>query len=355
MATSGEISFYVDTLLVETALAEPHFYKKAGFIADALSRIKEYLSSKIDRDHPVASVLNLLAPAAISMLFSSMGFGKFGLLLGFLTTVFHVDVAGMIKSLYEKVKEMISGGQKVTSGQVDQSVTETIREHLTPSTTQEAEEGYQTMQQKHQPSLADDGKVYSSLELMHTAKMVSLALIEYERQNMRLTKEADKSSFLRSFSGTKAQGTSLLGKILGWIFKFVLTAAGLITVGAIVEHFTGQQSGEPAEAAPSGPVSTQTKYHPLSNGTVPNQVPIPNTPQNIEDMLIQFAKDTYSGLDGKEALIKSTPGFQYVKEKIAWQNVYNPGSRTIIIPPIFSSKKQMVDYFIDEVAVADKA
>jgi hypothetical protein len=135
-----------------------------------------------------------------------------------------------------------------------------------------------------------------------------------------------------------------------------LTAAGLITVGAIVEHFTGQhESGESEPAAPSGPVSTQTKYHLLNNGPIPSQMAISNTPQNIEDMLIQFAKDTYSGLDGKESLIKSTPGFQYVKEKIAWQNVYNPGSRTIIIPPIFSSKKQMVDYFIDEVAAADKA
>jgi hypothetical protein len=353
MATSGEISFYVDTLLVETALAEPYLYKKAGFIADALSRIKEYLSSKIDKENPVSSVLNLLAPAAISMLFSSMGFGKFGLLLGFLTTVFHVDVAGMIKSLYEKVKEMISGGQKVSTGQIDQSVQETIQSFLQPSTTQEAEQGYQTLQQQQHSSLADDGKVYSSLELLHSAKIINLALIEYERQNMRLIKEADRSSFLKGFSGTKAQGTSLLGKILGWIFKFVLTAAGLITAGAIAEHFMGGGGGQSEPEAPSGPVSTQTKYRPLSNGPIPNQIPISNTPQNIEDMLIQFAKDTYSGLDGKESIIKSTPGFQYVKEKIAWQNVYNPGSRTIIIPPIFSSKKQMVDYFIDEVAQRD--
>ena len=353
MATSGEIRFYVDTLLVETALAEPYLYKKAGFIADALSRIKEYLASKIDKENPVSSVLNLLAPAAISMLFSSMGFGKFGLLLGFLTTVFHVNVAGMIKSLYEKVKEMISGGQKVSAGQIDQSVQETIQSFSQPSTTQEAEEGYQSYRQQ-QPSLADDGKVYSSLELLHSAKMINLALIEYERQNMRLVKEADRSSFLKNFSGTKAQGTSLLGKILGWIFKFVLTAAGLITAGAIVEHFMGG-GGQSEPETPSGPVSTQTKYHLVGNSPVPNQMPISNTPQNIEDMLIQFAKDTYSGLDGKESLIKSTPGFQYVKEKVAWQNVYNPGSRTIIIPPIFSSKKQMVDYFIDEVAAADKA
>lgn len=352
MATSGEISFYVDTLLVETVLAEPNLYKKAGFITDALSRIKEYLSSKIDKDNPVASVLNLLAPTAITMLFRSLGFGGFGLLLGLLTTVFHVNVVGMIGSLYEKVKEMISGGQHVHPTQIDEAVNSTIEEHSTPATEQEAREGYQKLQEQH-ASPADDGVVYSSLDLLHSAKIFRLGLIEYERQNMRLIKQADMASFMKGFSGTKAQGTSLLGRILGWIFKFALTAAGLLTIGAIVEHFTGEHSNEPE--APSGPVSTQTKYHLVGDSPVPNQMAVSNTPGNIEDMLIQFAKDVYSGLDGKEALIKSTPGFQAAKEKIAWQNVYNPGSRTTIMPPGFNSKKKIVDYFIDQVAAADKA
>ena len=56
--TTSEISFYVDTLLVEAVLANPeHFYKKGGFITDLLSKIKQYFASKIDPKHPTTSVL----------------------------------------------------------------------------------------------------------------------------------------------------------------------------------------------------------------------------------------------------------------------------------------------------------
>lgn len=352
MTTTSEINFYVDTLLVESALAEPHLYKKAGFITDALSRIKEYLASKIDKEHPIPSVLNLLAPTAITMLFRSLGFGGFGLLLGLLTTVFHVNVAGMISSLYEKVKEMISGGEKVHPSQIDQAVNSTIEEQSSPPSPSEMEEGYQALQKQQGQAPADDGKVYSSLELLHDAKMISLALIEYEKQNMRLTKTADFSSFTKSFGPTRAKGTSLLGRILGWIFKFALTAAGLLIVGAIADHFLGGGESHPTS---SGPVASQTKYHLIGDSPLPREMPITNTPDNIDNMIVQFAKDVYSGLDGKEGLIKNSPAFKVIKQKISWTNMYNPGSSSVMIPPIFTSKKQLVDYFIDDVAKSDQA
>lgn len=358
MTTSSEISFYVDTLLVETVLAEPRFHKKAGMLTDVLSQVKDYFASKIDHEHPVTSVLNLLAPAGISFLFSSLGFGKFGLLLGLLTSVFHVDVVGMIKSLYEKVREMISGGGKVSSSQIDQAVNTTIAEHnSTPPTAEEAQEGYRALQQRQQaPAQADDGKVYSSLELLDDAKMISLALINYEKENMRLTKTADFSSFMRGFGTTKAKGGSLLGKILGWIFKLALTAGGLMIAGDVINHFLGGGSGgSSSPSTPSGPGTTQNKYHLIGDSPIPREMPVTNTPDNIGNMIVQFAKDVYAGLDGKESLIQNTAGFKAIKQKISWTNMYNPGSSSVMIPPMFTSKKQLVDYFIDDVAKADQA
>lgn len=346
MTHSSEISFYVDTMLVETILAESHFSKKAGMMSDLLSKVKDYFESKIDHDHPVASVINLLAPAGISFIFSSMGFGKFGLLLGLLTSVLHVNVSGMITSLYDKVKNMISGGDKVSSSQIDQATNSTIAEHNTPPTQQDAQE----IQQHNQPA-ADDGKVYSSLELLYDAKIISLALIEYEKINMRLTKVADMSSVLKNLVTTKAKGTTILGTLLGWIFKIALTAAGLMVAGDLINHFIGNHQ---STTTPSGPTSSQTKYHLIGDTPLPKEMPITNTPDNISNMLVQFAKDVYSNLDGKENLIKGTPGFQAIKNKISWTNMYNPGSGSIMIPPIFSSKKQLVDYFIDDVAKADQ-
>jgi hypothetical protein len=75
-----------------------------------------------------------------------------------------------------------------------------------------------------------------------------------------------------------------------------------------------------------------------------------NNPQNIESILLQFAKDTYDGLDGKESIITATPGFQAIKNRIIWFNSDHPNSTIITIPPEYTSKKQIVDYFIDEVA-----
>jgi hypothetical protein len=356
MPNATEISFYIDTLLVETVLAEPVLYKKAGFMSDVLSRVKEYFESKIDKEHPVESVLNLLAPAGISFLFRAIGFGKFGMLLGLLTSVFHINVAGMVESLYGKVKEMLGSGNKVSSSQIDQAVSSTVEEHSTPATSQEAQEGYQAMQQG-ETAPAEDGK-FSSLELLHDAKIINLALIEYERQTMRLTKTADFSSFFKIFSGKKAEGTTILGSILGWIFKLALTAAGLMVAGDVVNKILHRPNSFDGNYQAQNPnnsttTATQTKYHPIGDAPLPRDFPLTNTPDNIGNMIVQFAKDTYSGLDGKEDLIRNTPGFQVIKQKIAWANVYNPGSATIIIPSVFTSKKQLVDYFIDDVAKAD--
>ena len=79
-------------------------------------------------------------------------------------------------------------------------------------------------------------------------------------------------------------------------------------------------------------------------------MPLINNDANIENIVIQFAKDVYSGLDGKENAIRSTPGFQMIVHKISWYNSDNKGSALTFIPPNWSSKKQLVDYFIDDVA-----
>ena len=73
--SNSEISFYVDTLLVETILGQPKLHKTAGFVSDLLSKVKEYFNSKIDKEHPAASVINILAPGTLWAVFKAMGLG----------------------------------------------------------------------------------------------------------------------------------------------------------------------------------------------------------------------------------------------------------------------------------------
>ena len=271
--------------------------------------------------------------------------------------VFHVDAYGILTSLFNKVKGMISGNKKVAPSEIDEAVNSTIQEHATEVSPEQAQEGYQALQKMQANQQADDGKVYSSLELMHDAKMIRLAMMQYEYETLRLTKTAvNKGSFLSGFTGTRAKGTNIIAKIFGWVFRIALGSAGLMIGGDLIRHFVGMDHPSEQEVPPpQGPTSSQTKYKLIGDTPLPRQMPLSNTPDNIGNMIVQFAKDVYSGLDGKENLIRNTPGFRAIKEKIVWNNVYNPGSRTTMMPAAFTSKKQIVDYFIDEVAKADKA
>lgn len=343
--SSSEVSLAVDMLLVETVLADDKFYKKAGFIADVLSRVKDYFGSFIDKNHPVESVLKVLAPGALWVFMQSIGLGKWGFLLGLLTDYFHVDIPGMLKSMFDKVKDHISSGNKASSEQIDQAAGEVAQEHATES------------------GQADDHRTYSSLELLDEARFIRLALIEYERQKMRLVKEGADVNDLLGFGGARAKTTSLFAKIVGWIFKIALASAGLMVAGDAINALMGHpsalkgtyQEGQTptSEPAPSsGPTSTQTKFKLKSDSQLPASWPLVNNQSNISSMLVQFAKDTYDGLDGKEGLMQGLPAFQAVRDNIAWYNVRNEGSAVIFLPPNLRSKKKIVDFFIDDVAKA---
>ena len=361
--SNGEISFYVDTLLVETVLGDPKFYKKAGFLSDVLSRAKEYFGSKFNAETPAASVLNELAPGALWFTFQALGIGKWGLLLGLLMNVFHVDAYGILRSLFDKIKGTISSGKKTSSAEIDAAAQEAVQENSGDVSPQQVQQGFQTLQNTP-PQEADDGRVYSSLELMPDAKIIRLALNQYEDQNLRLTKTAlNFEDFFGSYKGNRAKGSSLLGKIFGWVMKIALASAGLMIAGDVINKVLGRPNSfdgsyKPGQEPTNTPATsdtgvTQNKYPLKGDAPLPSSIPLVNNPENIESLIIQFAKDVYSGLDGKEQLIRNTAGFQAVKERIAWANVYNPGSRSIIMPPNFTSKKKLVDYFIDDVAKAD--
>ena len=363
MISNSEVSFCVDTLLVETVLAEPKFYKKAGFVQDLLAKAKDYFSHQIDPKNPAGSVIDILAPGALWLMFQSFGIGKWGFLLGLLMDVFHVDVSGMLTSLWNKVKELVSGGGKVSSGQIDAATDSTVQEFNKPPTAEEEQIGMQALKQRQTPteqSSADDKIIYSSLELLDDARMFRLALINYEAQTLRLTKEGfDKTAGF--FGTTKSKGTNILAKIFGWVIKLALASAGLMVAGDVANEALGRPSAlsgtyqrgqdtPSAPAAPSTPRSTQTKFKSKGDSPLPATLPMVNNEQNIESFLVQITKDVYSDLDGKESFIINSPAFQAVKDNIAWFNIHNKGSAVTFLPGMFKSKKQLVDYYIDDVA-----
>ena len=77
---------------------------------------------------------------------------------------------------------------------------------------------------------------------------------------------------------------------------------------------------------------------------------LPSNPAGIGDMLIQFAKEVYSGLNGLEGIIRSTETFAEVVRTITAHNRTTSGSSVVYLPQYFHTKKQIVDLFIDDVA-----
>ena len=335
---TGRVKFYLDTLLIETALSYPKNYKKASFVEDLINKAKTYVEGKIDPNDRVGSALKLLAPGALFALMKGLGFGGWSIVLQILLDVLDIDLGGMLNTAYHEVYGAVSGDKKISPEEIDQ---------ITNSIAQEYGQDVQ---------IADDFKSYSSLELFDFAKTLNSCIYDYDKNLFRLTKssglfsDSTKSSFKKRLgSDAKSKGSSLLATIIGWIIKVVFYSAGIMVIKDMVHSVTQTKQHSTAPQIPTSK-STQTKFKPKADESLPVEYPMVNNDGNISNMILQFAKDTYDGLDGKESIIENTPGFKAVKDAIKWNNMSNEGSTSIFIPNVFKSKKDMVDHFIDQVA-----
>jgi len=356
MYSNSEISFYTDTLIAQIVLQDKVAIEKTaadGIISSLIQKVKEYVSNHIDPNNRAGSVLNILAPGAIAMTFSAMGLGWLGTLIGLATRVFNINVGEILGSIWNKLKSTIAWDKPTSSDQVDSIVNSSIQEHVQPPTTEEAERAIKLMTSKNATQAIKD------------ARLIRLSMIEYE--NVYIYKTADKGDFLSMFSSRKSKTVSILRRVLSWIFKVALASAGLMVAGDAVNKFLGRpnafdgtiQQGKPVEQATTPIHTSSQKKFPIKP-TYKSEVRnvgddnwienIPNNSSAITTMLVNFAKEVYDGLDGKESLITSSSGFNIVRDRIVWYNRNSAGAPFIVIPKYFRSKKHIVDYFIDEVA-----
>lgn len=344
-SNNSELQFYADTLIVE-ALLENEFTKTAeGGISDLISGVTNYVSGHINPNDKSGSVLDMLAPGVVFMALRAMNLTWLGILLGIAMQTFHIDVHSILRSIYDKIKGYVSDKKLLSSEQIDGMVSSSVQEHTAPATEQEAKTFLESKQFSQH---------------LRDAKFLKLAMQEYQfRKN---------SGFLDLFSSKKGATSSLLTTVLSWFFKVALASAGFMVAGDIVNKFLGRpnvldktyQEGKPSpQVAPSAPIvtSTQTKFK--TNPSYQNDqhnvsslwsIPISNDPSSIGQMIIDFAKDVYSGLDGKESDIQNTSGFNVAKNRIVWYNQSSQGDNMVFIPKYFTTKKEIADLFIDELA-----
>jgi len=340
MIKNSEVSFYVDTLIVETLLSKG-LNKTAQdneIISDLTGKVKTYFKNQIDPNDPAGSLINKITPGAI---FALLRFGWIGMLIGLAMNVFRVDVNGILTSIIGKLKPEIAGNKQIASDKIDEIVNSSVQEFNKPMS-----EGFFGSE--------------SSLKVLQDAKMIKLALME-----------GNFSKTAKSPLGSRhAKTMGLLVKIFSWVFKIGLASVGLMVAGDVVNKFLGRpnaldntiQGGKPVNAPVPAPiplvVSKRTKFPVNKNYTDKKQnlgnsnwvESVVNDEVSITGMLINFTKEVYSGLDGKEAVIRNTPGFQVIKDRIVIYNRSSAGDAMVFIPKFLTSKKQIVDLFIDDVA-----
>ncbi len=296
--------------------------------------VKHYVSNNIDPNDKTGSVINMMAPAAISTLF---GGGVLGIFLGLAMRVFHIDTAGILRSIWQSLKELLTTHKQVRPEEVHSIVENAVQEHTTPATEQEAQEGIQQMElMKKNHFLRDE----------HLLKLGA-------------------SRGFSWFSAKKSQTSSVLTRVLSVVFRMILASAGLMVAGDLINKMLGRpnalddtvQKGKPVSET-SVPTSKQTKFKPNPSfqespknvGSSSWAENITNNRGDIEQMLLNFAKQVYQGLSGQEAAIQSSPTFQHLVDAITWYNHTSSGGPVVFIPRTFTTKRQLVDSFIDEVA-----
>jgi hypothetical protein len=376
---TSEISFLVDTMIVETLLTDGGLSKTAqagGLLSSLVGKVSGYVGNHIRPDDKLGSLLDILGPGAITVTLRALGFGWLSWLVGLAMSVFHINVSDIVKSVWDKLKSLIgSDNKQITSAQVDSAVSSSFAEHDKPMTEAEAEEAKAKL---------DSQKAFdsSAAQRLKDAQLMKLALIRLKKENKIITRRALAagiapqmviSAGLRDIlSPRKKATTSLLSTIISWVLKIGLASAGLMVAGDAVNKMVGRpnalddsmKDGKPVsqpqqqQTAVQGPVSKQTMFKVKSgyvdekkNAGASNWVEsIPNEPGSIENMLIGFALQVYDGLNGKEAYVRGAPGFQVIRDRIITYNRNSEGDNFVFIPKYLTSKKQLVDYFIDDVA-----
>jgi hypothetical protein len=170
---------------------------------------------------------------------------------------------------------------------------------------------------------------------------------------------------------TAGKGKWLLGGFIIWIIKTILVGAGLLAGAEAISGALGHKKPTSTSTSPtsttkpedtSGQGSTYPQKPEVITNTHTNlPTPISNGPEiwvvplvgdgTVEDTLIAWALDLYPNLshyDDIEKSIESTPSFVTTVSFLK-RDPKKFGAKTMVMPSEFSSRKQVVDIFINDV------
>jgi hypothetical protein len=332
---NNEIGLYTDLIILESFFDNNRLIKNAdsSIITDLVHKITNHFSENLNPNDKTGSLLNLLAPTAVTLALKAFGFGKIGWLIGIAMSIFNIDVNKILSSVFTSIKPAIESGNKLSSQQVDEIVSQNVYANYKPLSKEEEERAEKELQKSSSMKLRD-------------AKLLNVVLKE------NLIKE---TSIVSLFA---PKLLSALKTIISTFFKIGIASAGLIVAGDVVNKFLARpQINQTNQITPTVsqnvPISTKFKlnpsYNPFEKFSPKDRIQsYTNNTNGISQMIVDFAIDVYQDLEGMENEIRSTNGFKNIVSNIEMFNSRAAGDPIVIIPNTFDSKKQIVDQFINE-------
>lgn len=325
-----------DIIIIEAFLNNNKFEKIASESWTDL--VKNYVLSHVKPGEEISSVLALLAPGAIGVMFSALGpgFGLIGKLLVLLTGVFNVNVQQIFHKIYEAIKANVTSGKKLTKSDIDSIVDSSVGE------------------QKDAEEVKKEGSLEQQLR---QNELFKIAMFE--------SNQLQKQAFMGS---KKTLALDIFKKFLKTFFFVVLGSVSGILAGDVINKAVGRPNaidksldrGTPTETSISTPVVTSKqsvfKLNPTYSNTIKNTSSHAwserclNEYNAISNLIIDFAKDVYDDLDDKDNLIKSLHSFKAVVSQIELYNESAAGAPIVFIPKMYKTEKDVVDTFIDQLA-----
>ena len=307
--------------------------------------ILNYFNSHIDPENKTSSVLSMLVPGAIfSLLVGSSPI--IATVLSFAAAYYHMDIKKILDPVFNSVKSDITKGKPITPGHIDQYVDSAIS------------------------TVSSGGAEEEFAVEASDIRKFKLALIAYANDNseFQFSKYA-----LKSRIPTQGVTRLIIRKLISWPIKVILFSAGFLVLADVAKKYMGKPNALDGTQQKGKPVSTRSRDEGANRNPIiiPQQTKFKLNPNYnnkyydvnwkfeglqasrpvIEELLVNFAKEVYLGLDGLENIIRSTGGFRRAVDNIEKANENNMGYNLIIMPTdIYSNKKQIVDTFIDDVA-----
>ncbi len=345
----------MDGLIVEALITDKPIKKSAqgALLSSLIAYVKDFVDQNIDPNNKTTSVISMLAPAALYKILDGMGFKWLKWILSIGAAVFKVDIKNALDKVSSSIIGDIKDNKEISMDSIENRVTSAVKDST------------QAMTGLDSSSLATE-----SFTLLD-ARMMKLAFIQY-RNETSLIKIAGPAGAAGTAAAAAAALAPKQGKFIGsvikiitWLIKTILTTAGLLTAGSVVSKLVGKPNEldknlkRHISTTPATNISKQNKF-PLnpdydkdlyntstSSWTIKG---IYVTDYTIKDLLVEFAKETYDGLDNLDSVIKRSPKFNIVAENILNYNQGNLGGNVLLIPSMYHSKKEIVDQFIDDVA-----